>query len=397
VIQNIGTIIRKNIKSFELGIYTTISCACLLAAILFQDWLLLRDTNIEGLGPPEDMVLRVSQLVLAIFTAFAGVSLTRRPEIYKDGIPVDRMYTVSALSRYSFSWCAHLLKLAHVKKRLELDDLPSMDHYTRSKDLSRSWESKDRPRKLWIEVAIAHKWPFIIQWSLTLIQAVGNFAPQFVTFHLLKILEERVVGYPVNNEAWIWVIVLTIATIGASWIEAWLFWISWSELAIPIRSQLSALVFQKSLRRKDVKGATKSKKEIVEGPDLSETAMGDSSASDKPEILHGEEEGEGDPKTKQSTVNLIGVDAKRISDFCSFNYYFPGSIFKLVVSFAFLLTIIGWKALLAGFLAMAITIPINIHFSKRYAAAQDRLMKVRDVKMGVVTEALQGDYFQTAV
>ena len=34
--------------------------------------------------------------------------------------------------------------------------------------------------------------------------------------------------------------------------------------------------------------------------------------------------------------------------------------------------------------------PINIYFSKRYSAAQDRLMKVRDSKMGVVTEALQG-------
>ena len=52
--------------------------------------------------------------------------------------------------------------------------------------------------------------------------------------------------------------------------------------------------------------------------------------------------------------------------------------------------IIGWKALLAGFLAMSLTIPLNIFCSKRYAAAQDRLMKVRDTKMGVVTEALQG-------
>ena len=64
-----------------------------------------------------------------------------------------------------------------------------------------------------------------------------------------------------------------------------------------------------------------------------------------------------------------------------------------MVSFAFLLSIIGWKALLAGFLAFFLTVPLNIIFSKRYAAAQDRLMKVRDAKMGVVTEALQGKDF----
>ncbi|KAH8596791.1 putative ABC bile acid transporter [Bisporella sp. PMI_857] len=390
VIQTIGTVTRKTTRSYTLGVYTTISCAFLLAALLLQDGLLLGNPAIDGLGPSEHTALRITQLVLAILTAFTGVSLTRRPEVYKDGKLVDGMYTASALSRYSFSWVAHLLALANKKRRLELEDLTKMDHYTRSKDLSQSWTAKERPRKLWIEVLIAHKWPFIIQWFLTLIQAFGNFAPQFVNFHLLKILEGRIPGQPINKEAWIWVVVLTVATIGASWIESWLFWISWSEVAIPIRAQLSALIFQKALRRKDVKGATKSKKANAEGPDVSETAMGDSSAQDKPELPPEDGEEEADPKTKQSTVNLIGVDAKRISDFCSFNYFFPGSLFKLIVSFTFLLSIIGWRALIAGFCAMALTIPVNIYFSKRYANAQDRLMKVRDVKMGVVTEALQG-------
>jgi hypothetical protein len=179
---------------------------------------------------------------------------------------------------------------------------------------------------------------------------------------------------------------LTIATIGAAWIESWLFWVSWSELAIPVRSQLSALIFQKAMRRKDVKGASKAGKKNTEGPDGSEVT-GEAVGEAHPET---EEEDDNDPKGRQSTVNLIGVDTKRISDFCSFNNYFAGSLFKLIVSFSFLLSIIGWKALLAGFLAMSLTIPINIFFSKRYAAGQDRLMKTRDQKMAVVTEALQG-------
>jgi hypothetical protein len=144
------------------------------------------------------------------------------------------------------------------------------------------------------------------------------------------------------------------------------------------------------MRRKDIKGASKpTKQETGESPEVT-IASGDA-AGDKPEV---EEEDETDPKGKQSTVNLIGVDTKRVSDFASFNNYFPGSLFKLLVSFAFLVSIIGWKALLTGFLAMSLTIPLNIFFSKRYSAAQDRLMKVRDVKMGVVTEALQGKGFK---
>lgn len=386
VIQTLGILIRKNTKSYTLGTYAALSFMTYMAVILFQDALLLGNPEIDGLGPPEDTIFRSAQLGITLFAGCASVSIPRRPTVYKDGVPVDGMYTVSALDRYAFTWVAHLLQLAHKAKRLNLEDLPKMDHYTRSKDLSDSWAEKERPRTLWVEVISHHKWPFIIQWTLTLIQAFGNFAPQFVNFHLLQLLEQRVPGGPISKEAWIWVVVLTIATIGASWIESWLFWVSWSELAIPIRAQLSALIFQKALRRKDVKGATKTK--VAPTNDISGVAMGNSTAKDKPEIP--EEDEEDNMKSKQSTVNLIGVDAKRISDFCSFNYYFPGSVFKLAVSFVFLISIIGWKALVSGFAAMSVTIPVNIYFSKRYANAQDRLMKVRDTKMGVVTEALQG-------
>lgn len=393
-VQVVGVLVRETTKSYTLGIYVMVSCACLLVVILFQDGLLLRDPDIGGLGPPEDTVFRILQLVLTLFCAFSGLSLRRRPDIFKDGAPVDGMYTVSALDRYSFAWVSDLLNLAHKKKRLNIEDLTKMDHHTRSRDLSEAWAEEEHPRRLWIEVVLHHKWPFIIQWILTLLQAFGNFAPQFVNFHLLRILEQRIPGQPVSKEAWVWVFIMTVATIGSSWIESWLFWLSWAELAIPIRNQLSALVFQKSLRRKDVKGATNSRSEASDagdGPDVSTIAQGDSSAKDKPE-LDEDDEPENELKGKQSTINLIAVDGKRIADFCSFNYYFPGSIFKLVVSFVFLISIIGWQALLVGFLAMALTIPVNIHFSKRYSNAQDRLMKVRDNKMMVVTEALQGEF-----
>lgn len=375
--------IRDTIKAYTLGIHTAISCILLLAVLLVQDQLIAQASGFEG--PPEITTLRVAQLFIVIFTGFAGVSIPRRPDVFYGGVPLDGMYTVSALSRYSFAWVHSLLSLARKEKRLNQDDLHKMNHLTRSKDLSESWTSKKHTRKLWVEVFLAHKGSFLIQWFLTVFQALGIFAPQFVTFQILRILERRVPGEAVHSEAWIWVFTLCVTTIGSSWVEAWLYWISWSEIAIPVRAQLSALIFQKAMRRKDVKGASKSsQKASGEGPDISNAV--EDPVADKPEV----DEEEGDPKGKQSTVNLIGVDTKRISDFCSFNNYFPGSLFKLLISLAFLLIIIGWKPLLAGFAAMSVTIPINIYFSRRYSAAQDRLMKVRDQKMTVVTEALQG-------
>lgn len=128
------------------------------------------------------------------------------------------------------------------------------------------------------------------------------------------------------------------------------------------------------MRRKDTKGASKADRKTIK------TADGDED----------EDEADSEPKGKQSTVNLIGVDAKRVSDFCSFNNYFMGSVFKLVISFSFLAEILGGLPLLAGVATMCAIMPLNIYVSKKYSGAQDRLMKVRDIKMGVVTEALNG-------
>jgi len=60
------------------------------------------------------------------------------------------------------------------------------------------------------------------------------------------------------------------------------------------------------------------------------------------------------------------------------------------VATTFLVKLIGWESLLAGLAVFAIVLPLNIYVSKRYSDTQDELMKVRDQKMAVMTEALQG-------
>jgi len=226
VTQTVGILlIKDSVKRYTLGIYATISSVSLLAVLLFQDGVITEDTSHGGtFGTSGEIGLRISQLALSALTAFSSVSLPRRPDVFRAGKPVDRMYSVSALGRYSFSWVGGMLTLARKKNRLELDDLPTMDHYTRSKDLSDSWGKKRHPRKLWIEIFLAHKWPFMIQWLLTLLSAFGNFAPQFTTYHILRLLERRQPGDPASPEAWVWVVALTLTTIGQAVIESWLFW-----------------------------------------------------------------------------------------------------------------------------------------------------------------------------
>jgi ABC-type multidrug transport system fused ATPase/permease subunit len=373
---------RSSLQAYDLGIWA------FLSAVVLAGFLLVHGSTIgEPLlrsGKPVAFALRVAELVFSASLAVSALCIPRRPEVYYQGELVDRMFTASAFRRFTWGWPNNLLRLAVKKKDLDLEDLTRPNHLTRASSVSADWKRRgdDGGRPLWLALLLAHKWKIALQWFITFWGSVLNFAPQWVILQLLRTLERRQPGDDVGMQAWMWVVWLGVAIIAQSWTESYVWWLAFADLLIPIRAQLSALIFEKSMRRKDVKGSGKSNKKKNDGP---------AGASTTPD----EEEGEGDDseelkKSKQSTVNLIGVDGKRVADLFSFLHLFPGSLFKLLVSLAFLIDLLGWKALLAGFSAMLAIMPVNIYFSKRYADAQDRVMKVRDEKMEVVTEALQG-------
>ncbi|KAI1811841.1 P-loop containing nucleoside triphosphate hydrolase protein [Poronia punctata] len=373
---------RSSVEAYNLGIYSMVSSVALAAVLAVQDSrvaaLLLRHNQLI-------FAIRLVEIITVVCLGFASLTIPRRPDVFYNGELVDRMYSATAWSRFNWSWPSSILSLAATKKNLDLSDLPRPNHYVRAKDAIAAWEAFGFKRSLWISVILAHKWSFALQWSMSLIAAVLNFAPQWVVLQILHLLERRDDHERVGYDGWIWAIWLMVAILAQSWVETHIFWLSWCELCIPIRAQLSALVFGKAMRRKDVKGTSKA------APDSTEpTATGPAGESGIPGQPEAEDDADDLKQSKQSTVNLIGVDAKRVADFANFNWFFPSSLFKLIVSLVFLLDLLGWQPLLAGFGTMLVVTPLNAYFSKKYSAAQDKLMKVRDEKMEVVSEALQG-------
>ena len=111
-------------------------------------------------------------------------------------------------------------------------------------------------------------------------------------------------------------------------------------------------------------------------------------------------------KTRQSTINLVvcprhkprtnsnvtlkSVDAKRISDFLQFHYVFIQVATEMVVSLVILVKLLGWLPVIVGFAVFFLILPLNIWTSKKFTDAQGNLMEIRDRKLMVLTEALQG-------
>ncbi|KIW98705.1 uncharacterized protein Z519_00366 [Cladophialophora bantiana CBS 173.52] len=377
-------------QRYRLGIFTGFSCLLIAVAVAVEN-ISLWQSKVAPLPRNAHLPLSLVQFIAGILLLFASLSIPRRPDVFWNDKVVDRQNTVSVLAKITFSWASAILSFAVKNKGLDYDDLYEIDHEIRSRELRASFEAVGRKDKLWKTLFWSHKWAFIQQWVLQATCSITDFLPQIALYFILKTLEARDEGEDVALTSWLLVIGLGLAITFSSWLEAWMFFITFMKIGVPIYEQLSAVVFGKAIRRKDVKGTGKKQEEEAANGNLNGEVVVSVDDGPKGGDRAPDEDEDGDfQKSKQSTINLVGIDSKRISDFATFNYIFLGSAIKLIFAISFLSKLIGPIPLLAGLAAPALITPINIMAAKRYAAAQDDLMKYRDQKMAVVTEALQG-------
>ena len=387
---------HRPVERFNLGIHGAITSFILICAICIENGLLRSRTSaIERYI--KHIVFSAIQLGAAVMLLIVFSLIPRRPMVYLNGAPVERRYTDSILSKYTFSWAGDLLKFAKHNKGLKLEDIPKLDHRVRSDPLQAYFNSLKKRSRLWKSVFFSHHIAFTQIVFIVVVLGIVQFGPQYVMYNILKLLEQRSEGASVASVAWAWVFGFGLAMIITSWLEAWLFWVIWSDLGLPVRAQLSALIFMKATRRKDVKGVGKAKERVenevnaaIDALPVSQPTPPKGEDNVPNATKEKDDEDDGLQKTRQSTINLVGIDTKRIADFLSMSFLYPMVLMKLIVSLTFLNSMIGWKSLLSGLAVTAVVTPFNIYCSKKYNNAQGDLMKVRDQKMAVVTEALQG-------
>ncbi|KAL1961056.1 hypothetical protein VTO42DRAFT_4944 [Malbranchea cinnamomea] len=364
-------------KRFTLGIYNSLSCIALLATVILQHLVFLNDfwrVTVRSKSARAERDLNVAQTAAAFLIAIASLLIPRRPDVFRNGKVVDKQFTTSFLSRLSFAWADHLLGYTIKNRGLEVADLPELDYANRSKTLRESFDKTRREgERLWKTLVREYSAPLALQTALVVSSAALSFTPQYCLLGILRTMENH---HSNPTHSWLWVISLGASILIYTTIESWLFWIVFYRLGIPVYEQLSAVIFAKSMRRKDVKGSQKSKAETAHSPPQ--------------QSMFPENDEEGAQKTRQAAINLVAVDAKRVSDFAAFNYIVIATIVKLTVAFTFLVRLIGWRSLGAGLLASTIITPMNVFAARRYTGAQTALMKHRDQKMEVVNEVLQG-------
>ncbi|KZF26219.1 ABC bile acid transporter [Xylona heveae TC161] len=373
---------KDSVKRFRVSCYGAVSSFVLFLAIAVVNLLHFSKTGSTAKESAVHIGLQIGSAFATLVLLFAYLFIPRRADVYYNGRIVDRQYSATAIERLTYGWAQHVLDYAGKNKDMKIEEIPNVDYLTRSENLQQFFFAVQKGGRLGYRLLYAHANAFLWQTAYTIIQCFLQFGPQVAMYRILKYLEARAEGPVSAVEGWAYVLGLFLTMALSGWFDQRMFWVSWSRLAIPLRMQLSALVFLKAMKRKDAKGVEKAS---IKG-DKSVDGASDAGDSKK----ESPEEDDLLQKTQQSTINLIGIDAKRVGEFCAWNNYIFGSVLRLAIALTFLQRLIGWPSLLAGLAFNILTLPFNIWASKRYGVAQDVLMKSRDRKMGVITEALRG-------
>ncbi|RGP63629.1 ATP-dependent bile acid permease [Fusarium longipes] len=319
--------------------------------------------------PISALILSIISTVFAISLAFASTCLPRRPEVLHQNAAIDRQWTVSVLGRLTWTWVQPILRHAAQRGDIDTEDVPKADSRLRSQDLKKRWDQMAQKDSLFRSLVALYKGRLFCLWAITLIRCAVSILPFWFMLKIINVLEDG--AAPSDKvELMSYVLCMALSNLLDSWMECWAYWYSLESLVLPIRSQISGLIFGKVLLRKDIR-----------------TVGSDESTSETEDIS---EEDTTSLKSHQAIINLVGIDTERLSYFLQYHFHIITSVIKLIAFSIFLLRIIGWLPLVTGIMAWALTLPLNTWSSSKVLVQSRTLMRHRDIKLSKISEVLTG-------
>lgn len=307
------------------------------------------------------IVLQNSNTLVAVLRTALCLMVPRRPDVYHKGTVVDREQSAAMWSRLTLGYITPFVRyVGRNNKNFSIQDFPQLRSKARSEHLLYSLRDTQRQSSSLLRaLAKSHSRGVLLQFTLSVFSALLSFGPQLSLFGILKGLENGV-----DSSLSGWVAALGTAICLSSTVTAWLWWISYSRLSIPLYSQLQGLIYAKCMSRKDIQQIGSENQEKQQHAPIS---------------AHGQNE----------TINLVTIDTKRIADSVSYNHLVPSSVTQLIVACLLLLQLIGWEALIAGLLANLIASPVNLWVAKIYRKFQYHLTDARDNRASIVHEVIK--------
>ncbi|KAL3460120.1 P-loop containing nucleoside triphosphate hydrolase protein [Aspergillus heterothallicus] len=318
----------------------------------------------------------IIQIIASGILFLVNLSLPYGPTLYRNNHPVDAEASASILTRYTFAWAFHILTHATRTGRLNPEDLSLIAEPLRAKHLCDAFYARDAASVAWGKWFRLYWRHFTAQLGIQILANAVHFLPNFLLLSLLRLFEARDAGNSVQLKLWLMAAALGGAMMAVSWLTSLRDFVAELQISIPLNEQLFAVITRKAMSLKDVVVPAKGKG--------SESDDEDEDSDDE------EEESDETPRTKHSILNLLGVDASKISDFAVYCHLLLDCVLEVGLTIGFLLYLMGWKSTLSGCAIPLMLTPLYYIITRRYSVKEQALMSSRDEKSASLTEMVRG-------
>ncbi|KAG0375275.1 hypothetical protein BGX24_009328 [Mortierella sp. AD032] len=302
-----------------------------------------------------ELALAIINTVLASIFLFVITTTNKGPDVYFEGKKVSTEVNASFFRWITYNWMNDIMWEGY-ERALELDFLPSLTDQMRARPITYLQEKKQRSllwriytsnaRDIWINIVFG------------IVSSVTAFGMPYFLDKLLSYMEEDKETRVPKEMAYLYVVGMLVSDVLKSITFGQNLYYG-RRVDVRLRAMLSAEVYSKALRRKDMTGIVS---ESTKKGARSDTGM---------------------------ITNLMAVDANRISSMGSSFFFLYTAPIEIALGVVMLYSLLGASSLV-GLGVMLLTSPAHQFAANKYSKIQESLMETRDRRVGLMSELLQG-------
>lgn len=297
---------------------------------------------------------------ILFINAFSAKIGDQAVKVYTTGTLQPSLEAVASLFQIiSFSWLDPMIWKGY-RTSLTASDIWSLREDDTASRVLKKFYSVKSSWGLFGRMCLSFREHLVTSFCWSLLSSFFVFGPPFFLKKILEFVEDPT--QTSREVVWIYVFGMFACVIASNVMVGQSLYIG-RKICIQVRAIIIGEIYAKALRRKAGALHTRSKTT----PDGGEKVQENSRSS------HG------------AIINLMSVDAFKVSETFGLRHFFVNGILTMIFALAFLYLIIGWSAF-AGASAIIVTMPLNYRFSARFAKYQSQLMKVTDERVGKLNE-----------
>lgn len=351
--------------------------------------------------PRSDLAQRLTIIDFALTSLLFLIALCSRKgnkavELeYEGDILPAREPTASLFSLATFSWVDPIVWTGY-KKTYELTDVWNLPAKDKAAAVIANYRQFKKTSSLAFHLLKYFKRGLIIQGAWAAMSGVLTFVPTLLLKAILEYIEKP--EYTPRNAAWFYVMLLFVSGCLSALADGQALWVG-RKICIRIRAVVIGEIYAKALKRRaaagpdKVLGEEKNKKE--EGKDKPKGMkrffnFGKKSNKTKNDSKEDDAKDSGSDAqvTTGAIINLMAVDAFKVSELCAYlHFLWANTPVQVVLAIYLLYRILGYSSI-AGIGTMVVLLPINMYVAKQFSKIQTLISSATDARIHTTNEVL---------